>query len=118
METTGSAASAAAERRRSGEKLSTVHVFMRPDSDDRGNPSVRPRGEKGDCCLIAEQLEAMPSGRPAEQLAVEVVGLLMVVDPPADPRDEALGLGEDRAVDGRLAAQLSDQPGVGAAQFS
>ena len=55
--------------------LPTVHVFMRSDGDDRGNPSVRPRGEKGDGCLIAEQLEALPSGRPAEQLAVEVVGL-------------------------------------------
>ena len=35
---------------------------MRPDSYDRGNPCVGPRGEEGDGRLIAEQLEPMPSG--------------------------------------------------------
>jgi hypothetical protein len=35
---------------------------MRPDSYDRGNPCVGPRREEGDGRLIAEQLEAMPSG--------------------------------------------------------
>jgi hypothetical protein len=105
------------KRRRSGEKLTTVHVLMRPDDDDRGNPRVRPRGEEGDGRLIAEQLEAMLSGRSAQQVTVEVVGLLMVVDPPADQADEALRFGEDDAVEGSLAAQLSDQPGVRSAQF-
>jgi hypothetical protein len=72
------------KRCRSGEKLTTVHLLIRPDGDDRGNPSVRPRGEEGDGRFIAEQLEAMLAGRPAQQVAIEVVGLLMVVDPPAD----------------------------------
>src|SRR5215216_6803896 len=105
------------ECRRSGEKLTTVHVLMRPDSYDRGNPCVGPRGEEGDGRLIAEQLEAMPSGRPAQEVTVEVVGLLMVVDPSADQANEALGLGEDDAIDGGLPAQLSDQPGVGPVQL-
>jgi hypothetical protein len=90
---------------------------MRPDSYDRGNPCVRPRGEEGNGRFIAEQLEAMPSGRPAQQVSVEVVGLLMVVDPSTDQPNEALGLGEDDALDGGLPAQLSDQPGVGPAQL-
>ena len=39
----------------------------------------------------------------------------MVVDPSANQPNEALGLGEDDAIDGSLPTQLSDQPGVGPA---
>jgi hypothetical protein len=41
----------------------------------------------------------------------------MVVDPSIDQPNEALGLGEDDAIDAGLPAQLSDQPGVGPAQL-
>jgi hypothetical protein len=69
------------ERRCSGKYLATIHVLIRPDGYDRGNPRVRPGGQEGNGRLIAEQLEAQSSGRPAQQVTVEVVWLLMVVDP-------------------------------------
>jgi hypothetical protein len=54
----------------------------------------------------------MPTSGSAQQLPVEVVRLLMVVDPPADERDQTLGLGEDDAIDRGLAPELGDQFGT------
>jgi hypothetical protein len=100
-----------------GKQLTTVHVLMRPDGHDRGNPRVRPGCEEGNRCLVAEQLEAMSTCGAAQQLSVEVVRLLMVVDPSADERNQALGLGEDDRIDRSLTAQLGDQSAVGSVEF-
>jgi hypothetical protein len=73
----------------------------------------QPRWQRGQGDrFVAEQLGASPAGRPAEQVTVEVVRLLVVVHPPADDRDHALGLGQR---DTGMAAQLGDQSGIGPA---
>jgi hypothetical protein len=83
---------------------------------DRGGlkrPSQAPRlrvgGQLRAHALVAEQLGAGLPERSGQQVAVEVVRLLVVVHPAADERDQALGLGQRRA--GRVPAQLARQPG-------
>jgi hypothetical protein len=105
------------ERRRPSEQLTTVHVVIRPDGHDGGNPRVRPSGEESNSRFVAEQLETLPTGGSAQQLPIEVVRLLVVVDPSTDERNQALGLGQDDPIGGRLAAELGDQSGVGPAEL-
>jgi hypothetical protein len=100
-----------------GKELATVHVLIRPDRNASGNPGAFAGYLEDDCRFVAEQLKALAAGRPAEQLPVEVVRLLVVVHPPADQRDQALVLGKHDPVDSGMPSQFGDELAVGPLQL-
>jgi hypothetical protein len=62
-------------------------------------------------CVEAE-LDARPLQGLAQQVLIELAGSLVIVQPAADRRDQALGLGQRLAVDRGRPAHRSNQPRV------